>query len=112
MEQNGNEALMERRPTEYCRKTVNMYQERKVSFCNISDGYRAKADDFDRKGVIVWIFSFMTMMMMMMMASCIGQWTRTLGKFFRKGTESCSKRIRGWLAACCFIECCRISIVL
>ena len=37
MEQNGNEALMERRPTEYCKKTVNMYQERKVSFCNISD---------------------------------------------------------------------------
>ena len=51
-------------------------------------------------------------MMRMMMVSCIGQWTCTLGEIFRKGTESCSKRIRGWLPACCFIECCRIGIVL
>ena len=108
--QNGNEALMERRPTELCRKTVNMFQERKVS-CNISDGCRPKADDGNRKGVIVRIFSFM-MTMMMMIASCIGQWTCTLGKIFRKGAESCSKRIRGWLAACCFRECYRIGIVL
>ena len=73
MEQNGNEALMERRPTEDCRKTVNMYQER------IVDGCKTSPDDFDRKGVLVWIFSFMTMMMMMMMmmASCIGECTCT-----------------------------------
>ena len=69
-DQNGNEALMERRPTEDCRKTVNMYQERIVSFCNRTDGCKTSPDDFDRKGVLVWIFSFMTMMMMMM-ASCI-----------------------------------------
>ena len=49
MEQNGNEALMERRATKDCRKTVHLYQERKVSFCNISDACRTKADDFDRK---------------------------------------------------------------
>ena len=88
-----------------------MYQERKVSFCNISDGYRTKANNFDRKGVIVWIFSFMTMMMVMM-DSCIGQCTCTLGKIFRKGAESCSKRIKGWLPACCFIECYSISLVV
>ena len=29
----------------------------------------------------------------MMMASCIGQWTCTLGEIFRKSTECCSKRI-------------------
>ena len=32
IEQNGNKTLMERRPTEFCRKTVNMLQEMKVSF--------------------------------------------------------------------------------
>ena len=37
-------------------------------------------------------FSFMTILVMMM-APCIGQWTYTLGKIFRKGAESCSKRI-------------------
>ena len=52
------------------------------------------------------------MMMMMMMATCIGQCTCTFSKIFRKGTVSYSKRIRGWLPTCCFIECCRISIVL
>ena len=81
MDQNGNGALMEDG-----RKTVCMYQEKIVSICNISDGCRAKEDDFDRKGVIVLIFSFMPMMMMM--ASCIGQCTCTLGKIFRKGAES------------------------
>ena len=50
-------------------------------------------------------------MMMMMMASFIGQCTCTLGKIFRKGAESCSKKIRGLLPACYFIECCRIGIV-
>ena len=111
IEPNGNEALMERQPTEYRRKTVSMYKEKIVSIFNSADGYRAKADDFDRKGVIVWIFSFMTMTMMIM-ASCKGQWTCKLGKIFRKGAESCSKRIRGWLRACCFIECYRIGKVL
>ena len=85
-------------------------QERIVSFCNSTDGCKTSPDDFDRKGVVVWIFSFMTIMMMMM-ASCIGQCTCTLSKIFRKGTESCSKRIRGWLPTCCLIECCRISII-
>ena len=89
MEQNGNKALMEDG-----RKTVCMYQEKIVSICNSADGCRAKADDFNRKSVLVWIFSYMTMMIVMM-ASCIGQCTCTLGKIFRKGTESCSKRIRG-----------------
>ena len=109
--QNENEALMERQPTEVCRKTVNMFQGREVS-CNISDGCRPKADDGNRKGVIVRIFSFMMTMMMMTIASCIGQWTCTLGEIFRKDTECCSKRIRGWLMTGCFIECCRIGIVL
>ena len=49
IEQNGNETLMERRPTEFCRKTVNMLQEMKVSFGNISDECRTSPDDFDRK---------------------------------------------------------------
>ena len=103
---------MEKRPTEECRKPVNIYQESKVSFCNITDECKTSPDNFDnRKGVIIWIFSFMPMMVMMM-ASCIGQWTCTLGESFRKGTECCSKRIRGWLLTGCFIECCRISIVL
>ena len=52
------------------------------------------------------------MTMMMMIASCIEKWTYTLGKIFRKGTECGSKRIRGWLLTGCFIECCRMSIVL
>ena len=86
------------------------YRE-KVSFCNILDGCRTNADVFQRKDGMIWIFSFMTMMVMMM-ASCKGQWTCTLGKIFRTGTEYCSKRIKGWLPACCFIECYRISIVL
>ena len=107
--QNGNETLTERRPTEFCRKIINMLQEMKVSFCNISDECRMSPDDFDREDMLVRIFSFM---MMMMIASCIGKWTCTLGKIFRKGTECCSKRIRGWLLTGCFIECCRIGIVL
>ena len=71
---------MERQPTENGRKTVCMYQERKVSFCNISDECKTSPDDFNRKDMLLWIFSFMTtmmMMMMMMIASCIGQWTCT-----------------------------------
>ena len=88
---------MERRPTDYRRKTVEMYQERTVSFCNSTDECKTRPDDFDnRKDVLVWIFCFMPMMVMMM-ASCIGQWACTLGEIFRKGTECCSKRIRGWL---------------
>ena len=105
--QNGNEASMRRRPTEEYRETV----QRTVSFCNITDECRTSPDEFDRKDMIVWIFSFMAMMVMIM-ASCIGQWTCTLGEIFRKGTECCSKRIRGWLLTGCFIECCRIGIVL
>ena len=98
---------MERRPTEECRKTVG----RKVCFCNILDGCRTNADVFQSNDEMIWIFSFMSMMVMMM-ASCIGKWTCTLGEIFRKGTEGCSKIIRGWLLTGCFIECCRIGIVL
>ena len=111
MEQNGNEALTERRPMRDGRRTGDMYEVGKVRFCNITDECRTSPDEFDRKDMIVWIFSFMAMMVMMM-ASCIGQWTCTLGEIFRKGTECCSKRIRRWLLTGCFIECCRISIVL
>ena len=73
IELSGNEALMERQPTESCRKTVCKYQEKIESIFNSADRYRAKADDFDREGVIVWIFSFMTMMMM---ASCMDMYIR------------------------------------
>ena len=111
IEQNGNEALTERRPMRVGRRIGDMYENRKVRFCNITDECKTSPDDFDRKDVLVWIFSFVAMMRMMM-ASCIGQWTCTLGEIFRKGTESCSKRIRGSLLTGCFIECCRISIVL
>ena len=110
MEQNGNEALTERRPMKD-RRTGDMYEDGKVRFCNIADECRTSPDEFDRKDMVVWIFSFMAMMVMMM-ASCIGQWTCTLGEIFRKGTECCSKRIRGWLLTGCFTECCRIGIVL
>ena len=112
IEQNGNEALMEMQPMEYCRKTVEMYQERKVSFSSSTDECKTSPDDFDnRKGVIIWIFSFMSMMRMMM-ASCIGQWTCTLGEIFRKGTECGSNSNREWLLTGCCIEWCGISIVL
>ena len=111
IEQNGNEALTEGRPMEYGRRTGDMYEDGKVRFCNITDECRTSPDEFDRKDMIVWIFSFMAMMVMMM-ASSIGQWTCTLGEIFRKGTEDCSKRIRGWLLTGCFTECCRIGIVL
>ena len=111
MEQNGNEALTERQPMRDGRRTEDMCENRKVRFCNISDECRTSPDEFDRKDMIVWMFSFMVMMVMMMV-SCIGQWTCTLGEIFRKGTECCSKRIRGWLLTDCFIECCRIDIVL
>ena len=106
--QNGNETLTERQPTEFCRKTKNMLPEMKVSFCNISDECRTSPDDFEREDMLARIFSFM----MTMIALCIGKWTCTLGKIFWKGTECCSKRIRGWLLTGCFIECCRIGIVL
>ena len=111
VEQNDNEVLTERRPMRDGRRTGDMYENGKVRFCNITDECRTSPDEFDRKDMIVWIFSFMAMMVMMM-ASCIGQWTRTLGEIFRKGTECCSKRIREWLLTGCFIECCRIGIVL
>ena len=94
-ERNEDEALMEKQQLSDGRKTLYMYQG---------------------NGMLCFmIFSFMAMMMMMMMmmmTSCLGQWTCTLGKIFREGAERCSKRIRGWLAACCFIECYRIGIVL
>ena len=111
IEQNGNEALTEGRPMEYGRRTGDMYEDGKVRFCNITDESRTSPDEFDRKDMLVWIFSFIAMMVMMMV-SCIGKWTCTLGKIFRKGTECCSKRIRGWLLTGCFIECGRIGIVL
>ena len=111
MEQNGNEALTERRTMRDGRRNGDMYEDGKVRFCNITDECRTSPDEFDRKDMIVWIFSFMAMMVMMMV-SCIGKWTCTLGEIFRKGTECCSKRIRGWLLTGCFTECCRIGIVL
>ena len=111
MEQNGNEALTERRPLAYGRRTGDMYEDGKVRFCNITDECRTSPDEFDRKDMIVWIFSFMAMMVMIMV-SCIGQWTCTLGEIFRKGAGDCSKRIREWLLTGCFTECCRIDIVL
>ena len=110
MEQNGNEALTERRPMKD-RRTGDMYEDGKVRFCNIIDECKTSPDEFDRKDMIVWIFSFMAMMVMMMV-SCIGKWTSTLSKIFRKGTECCSKRIRGWLLTGCFTDRCRIGIVL
>ena len=94
IEQNGNEALTERRPMRDGRRTGDMCENRKVRFCNITDECKTSSDVSDRKDVLVWIFSFMAIMVMMM-ASCIGQWTCTLGEIFRKGTECCSKRIRG-----------------
>ena len=111
MEQNGNEALTERRPMRDGRRTGDMHENGKVRFCNITDECRTSPDEFDRKDMIVWIFSFMAMMVMMM-SSCIGQWTCTLGEIFRKGAGDCSKRIREWLLTGCFTECCRIGIVL
>ena len=111
IEQNSNEALTEGRPMEYGRRTGDMYEDGKVRFCNITDECRTSPDEFDRKDMIVWIFSFMAMMVMTMV-SCIGKWTCTLGKIYRKGTECCSKRIRGRLLTGCFTECCWIGIVL
>ena len=111
VEQNGIEALTERRPMRDGRRTGYMYENRKVRFCNITDECKTSPDDFDRKDVLVWIFSFMVMMVMMM-ASCIGQWTCKLGEILRKSTECCSRSIREWLQTGCFIQCCRISIVL
>ena len=111
MEQNSNEALTERRPMRDGRRTGDMYENGKVRFCNITEECKTSPDEFDRKDMIVWIFSFMAMMVMMM-ASCIGQWTCTLGEIVRKGTECCSNRIREWLLTGCFTECCRIGIVL
>ena len=90
---------------------VETCANRKVRFCNITDECKTSPDEFERKDMLVWIFTFMAMMVMMM-ASCIGQWTCTLGEIFRKGTECCSKRIRGWLLTGCFIEWYGISIVL
>ena len=103
IEQNGNEALTEGRPMEYGRRTGDMYEDGKVRFCNITDECRTSPDEFDRKDMIVWIFSLMAMMVMMM-ASCIGQWTCTLGEIFRKGTECCSNSIKEWLLTGCFTE--------
>ena len=110
-EQNGNEALTERRPMRDGRRTGDMYENGKVRFCNITDECRTSPDEFDRKDMIVWIFSFMAMMVMMMV-SCIGQWTCTLGEVFRKGTKCCSNSIKEWLLTGCCIEWCGISIVL
>ena len=76
IEQNDNEALTERRPMSDGRRTGDMYKNRKVGFCNITDECKTSPDDFDRKDVLVLIFSFMAMMVMMMI-SCIGQWTCT-----------------------------------
>ena len=111
IEQNGNEALTERPPKKDGRRTGDMYENRKVRFRNITDECKTSPDEFDRKGMLVWILSLMAMMVMMV-ASCIGQWTCTLGEIFRKGTECCSNSIREWLLTGCCIEWCGISIVL
>ena len=111
IEQNGNEAWTEGRPMGDGRRTGDMYEDGKVRFCNITDECRTSQDDFDREDMLVWIFSFMAMMVMIM-ASRIGKWTCTLGEIFRKGTEWCSKKFRGWLLTGCFMKCCRIGIVL
>ena len=83
MEQNGNEALTERRPMRDGRRTGDMYEDGKVRFCNITDECRTSPDDFDREDMLVRILSFM-MTMMMMIASCIGKWACTLGKMSGK----------------------------
>ena len=62
VEQNGNEALTERRPMRDSRRTGDMYENGKVRFCNISDECRTSPDDFDREDMLVCIFSFMAMM--------------------------------------------------
>ena len=103
IDQNGNEAWTEGRPMGDGRRTENMYEDRKVRFCNITDECKTSPDDIDRKDVLVWIFSFMAMMVMMM-ASCIGQWTCTLGEIFRKGMECCSNSIRELLLTGCCID--------
>ena len=110
MEQNDNEFLMKWRPMKD-RRTGDMYEDGKVRFCNITDECRTSPDEFDRKDMIVWIFSFIAMMVMIMV-SCIGEWTCTLGEIFRKGTECCSNSIKEWLLTGCCIEWCGISIVL
>ena len=61
-----NEALTERRPMRDGRRTGDMYENRKVKICNITDECKTSPDDFDRKYVLVWIFSFIPMMVMMM----------------------------------------------
>ena len=55
MEQNGNEVLTERRPMIDWR-TRDMYENRKVRFCNISDECRTSPDDFDREDMLVFFF--------------------------------------------------------
>ena len=45
---------------------VDMYEDGKVRFCSNTDECRTSPDEFDRKDMIVWIFSFMAMMVMMM----------------------------------------------
>ena len=58
IEQNGNEALTERRPKGDGKRTRDMYEDRKVSFCNIADECKTSPDDFDnRKGVIIRILA-------------------------------------------------------
>ena len=53
IEQNGNEALTERRLMSDGRRTEDMYENRKVRFCNITDECKTSPDDFDRKEVLV-----------------------------------------------------------
>ena len=90
MEQNSNEALTERRPMRDGRRIGDMCENRKVRFCNISDECRTSLDDFDRKDMLVWMFSFMAMMVMMMV-SCIGQWTCTVVRFSGKVRDVAAK---------------------
>ena len=48
IERNGiNEALTERRPMRDGRRTGNMYENRKVKICNITDECKTSPDDFD-----------------------------------------------------------------
>ena len=52
-EQNGNEALTERRPMKDGRRTGDMCENRKVRFCNITDECKTSPDVSDRKDVLL-----------------------------------------------------------
>ena len=57
IEENGNEALTERQPMRDGWRTGDMYENRKVRFCNITDECKTSPDVSDRKDVLVWILA-------------------------------------------------------